>query len=143
MGGCVCFDYQSGVIMHYKIKSCCKGYYGQNILNVTAYISRIRLRNILDDLTGRVVRVSGWGRTSDSKYKFLIILNFNLKNCTYQIDCFKGGRYPWPVENFVVTVNTLYLCQDMQSVRAVQGGMAVLYEPTNWRYNIYIKNIIL
>jgi len=136
MGGCVCFDYQSGVIMHYKIKSCCKGYYGQNILNVTAYISPIRLRNIAGDLSCVRARVSGWGKTSDSKYSFLIVLYVILKNFTYQIDCFKGGRYSWLSENFVVTVNTFYLCYDMQNLRAVQGCIAVLYEPANWCYNM-------
>jgi hypothetical protein len=43
-----------------------------------------------------------------------------------------------PSEIFVVTVNTFYLHYDMQSVRTVQGCMAVLYEPANWCY-IYIK----
>jgi len=64
--------------------------YGKNFSNVSDFISPIRLRNVPGDLTGVVARVSGWGRTSDSKYNFLIILYFNLKICTYQIDCFKG-----------------------------------------------------
>jgi hypothetical protein len=36
------------------------------ILNVSAYIRRVRLRNIAGDLAGARVRVSGWGKTSDS-----------------------------------------------------------------------------
>jgi len=32
----------------------------------TTYISPIRLRNVAGDLTGQVLRVSGWGLTSDS-----------------------------------------------------------------------------
>jgi len=55
---------------------------------------------------------------------------------------FQGRRNSWDAENGVVTVNTLYLWYDMQSVRAVQGCMAVLCEPAKWRYNLYIKNII-
>jgi hypothetical protein len=73
---CLCVD------MHYKIKSSCKRNYGKIISNVSAYISPIRLRNIEGDLAGERVRVSGWGRYSDSKYNFLIILHFDLKNCT-------------------------------------------------------------
>ena len=69
-------------------------------MNITAYISPIRLRNIAGDLAGVRARVSGWGKTSDSKYKFIIILYFNLKNFTYQIDCFKGGRYSWIFRKF-------------------------------------------
>jgi len=42
-------------------------------LNVSAYISPIRLNIVPGDLAGASVRVSGWGRTSDSKYNFLII----------------------------------------------------------------------
>jgi hypothetical protein len=76
--------------MHYKIKSCWKRNYGKIISNVSAFISPIRLRNVPGDLAGRTARVSGWGRTSDSKYSFIIILHFNLKNCTYQNDRFKG-----------------------------------------------------
>ena len=64
--------------------------YGKIISNVSDFLSPIRLRNIPGTLAGVVARVSGWGRTSDRKYKFLIILYFNLKNCTYQIGCFKG-----------------------------------------------------
>jgi len=37
----------------------------------------------------------------------------------------------------MVTPNIFYLFNDMQSVRAVQGCMAVLYEPANWCY-VYI-----
>jgi len=48
--------------------------YGKIISNVSAYISPIRLLNTEDDLADEVARVSGWGRTSDSKYNFLIIL---------------------------------------------------------------------
>jgi len=58
--------------------------------NVLDYISPIRLRSIPGDLAGETVRVSGWGITSDSKYNFLIISHFDLKNCTYQNSCFKG-----------------------------------------------------
>jgi len=64
--------------------------YGKIISNVSDFISPIRLLNTEDYLAGEVARVSGWGRTSDSKYNFLIILYFNLNNCTYQIDWFKG-----------------------------------------------------
>ena len=48
-------------------------------MNITAYISPIRLRNIAGDLSGVRARVSGWGKTSDSKYNFLIISHFYLK----------------------------------------------------------------
>ena len=58
--------------------------------NVSDYINPIRLRSIPGDLAGVVASASGWGITSDGKYKFLIILYFNFKNYTYQIDCFKG-----------------------------------------------------
>jgi len=64
--------------------------YSKLLSNISDYIRPIRLCNIPGTLAGTVARVSGWGRTSDSKYSFLIILHFNLKNCTYQIDCFKG-----------------------------------------------------
>jgi len=70
--------------------SCCKRNYSKIISNISAYISPIRLGNIAGDLAGEITRVSGWGKTSDSKYSFLIVLQFNLKNCTYQNDCFKG-----------------------------------------------------
>jgi len=76
--------------MHYKFKSCCKIYYSKITSNISAYISPVRLRNTAGDLAGARVRVSGWGLTSDSKYNYLIVLPFNLKNCTYQNDCFKG-----------------------------------------------------
>ena len=58
--------------------------------NISAYISPIRLRNIAGDLAGSRVRVSGWGKTSDSKYNFLVISHFKFINCTYQNGCFKG-----------------------------------------------------
>ena len=87
---CVCFYLSVCVGMHYKIKSGCKINYGKIISIISAYISTIRLRNIAGDLAGERVRVSGWGKTSDSKYNFLIILQFNFKNCTYQNDWFKG-----------------------------------------------------
>jgi hypothetical protein len=76
--------------MHYKIKSCWKRNYGKIISKVSAYISPIRLRNIAGDLGGERVRVSGWGKTSDSRSNFLSILYFNLKNFTYLNECFKG-----------------------------------------------------
>jgi len=54
------------------------------------------------------------------------------------------GKNLWPSENFVVTVYNFYLYYDMQSVRIVQGCMAVLYEPANWCFIfIYIKKKIL
>ena len=62
----------------------------KTISNVSAYISPIRLRSIPGDLAGAGVRVSGWGKTSDSKYNFLIVLHINFKNSTCQNDCFKG-----------------------------------------------------
>ena len=49
------------------------------ISNISVYILPIRLSNIAGDLAGARVRVSGWSVTSDSKYKFPIILHFNLK----------------------------------------------------------------
>jgi hypothetical protein len=60
------------VSMHYKIKSHFKRNYGK-ILNISAYISPIRLRNVAGELAGTRLRVSGWGRTSDSEYNRLII----------------------------------------------------------------------
>ena len=48
--------------------------YGKIISNVSDFLSPIRLRNIPGTLAGVVARVSGWGRTSDSKYNFIIIL---------------------------------------------------------------------
>jgi hypothetical protein len=83
--------------------------------NVSAYISPIRLRNIAGDLAGARVRVSGWGKTSDSKYNFLVISHFMFNNCTYQNGCFKGKklRKLETLENVVVTVNTFYLHYDM------------------------------
>jgi len=64
--------------------------YGKIISNVSANRSPIRLCPQPSLPAGVVARVSGWGRTSDGKYNFLIILYFNLKICTYQTDCFKG-----------------------------------------------------
>jgi hypothetical protein len=78
------------VSMHYKIKRCCKRNYGKIILNVTAYISPIRLRNIAGDLAGERVRVSGWDKTSDSKYNILINLYFNFKIAHIRITVSKG-----------------------------------------------------
>jgi len=86
---CVCVSIFLCVGVHYKIK-CCKTSNGLIILNVTAYISPIRLRNVAGDLAGERVRVSGWGKTTDSKYNFLTILQFNFKNCAHHNDCFKG-----------------------------------------------------
>jgi hypothetical protein len=37
------------------------------VLNISAYISPIRLRNVAGDLSGARLRVSGWGKTSDGK----------------------------------------------------------------------------
>jgi len=87
---CVCVCVYLCVGMHYKIESFCKRNDGKLDSNVSVYINPIRVRNIPGDLAGASVRASGWGRTSDSKYSFLIVLLFNLKNCTYQSDCFKG-----------------------------------------------------
>ena len=53
--------------MHYKIKRCWRRNYSKIISNVSAYISPIRLRYVAGDLAGERVRVSGWGKTSDSK----------------------------------------------------------------------------
>ena len=126
---CVCLC----VSNHSKTKSCWKRNYGKIISNVSANRSPIRLRNVPGTLAGVRARVSGWGRTSDSKYKFLIISHFNFKNCTFQNDCFKGGKKSWFSENFMVTANIFYLYYDMQSVSAVQSCMAVLYdEPAKW-----------
>jgi len=63
--------------------------YGNIMSNVSAFISSVKLQIILGDLAGRSVRISGWGKISDSKYNFLIISHFKLKNCTYQNCCFK------------------------------------------------------
>jgi hypothetical protein len=76
---CVCVCVYLCVGMHYKIKSFCKRNYSKIISNVSVYINPIRLRDIPGDLTGASVRASGWGKTSDSKYSFLIVLLFNLK----------------------------------------------------------------
>jgi starvation-inducible outer membrane lipoprotein len=121
------------VSTHYKIKSCCKRNYGKIISNVSAYISPIRLRTVAGTLAGERVRVSGWGRTSDSKYNFLIILYFNFKIAHIRLTVSKG-RNLWPSEYSVFAVNTCSLYYDMQSVRTVQTCMAVLCEPVNWCY---------
>jgi hypothetical protein len=77
---CVC-DYMT--VCQYALQNkSCKINYGKIISNVSAYISPIRLRNVAGDLAGERVRVSGWGKTTDSKYNFLIILHFDLKYCT-------------------------------------------------------------
>jgi len=83
---CVCLF----VGTHYKIKVCCKRNYSKIISNISVYVSPIRVRNTTGDLAGARVTVSGWGKTSDSKYSLLIVLQFNVKYCTYQNDCFKG-----------------------------------------------------
>ena len=76
--------------MHYKIKCCCARNFGKIDYNVSVYILPIRLRDIAGDLADESVRVSRWGRTSDSKYNFLIISYLDFKNFTCQNDCFKG-----------------------------------------------------
>jgi hypothetical protein len=86
---CVCASICLGVSLHYKIKRSCIRNSGKIILNVPAYISPIRLRDIAGTLAGARVCVSGWGNTSNSKYNCLIILYFNLRNCTYLNDSFK------------------------------------------------------
>jgi len=116
--------------------------YGKIISNVSDFISPIRLLNTEDYLAGEVARVSGWGRTSDSKYNFLIILYFNLNNCTYQIDWFKGEETHGLQKTLWPLWKIFYLFCVMQNARAVHGCMAVLYQPANWCY-VYIKNIIL
>jgi len=67
---CVCVMCETSCLsvdMHHKMKCCCKRNCSKIILNITAYISPIRLRNTAGDLAGIVVIVSGWGKTSDSK----------------------------------------------------------------------------
>jgi hypothetical protein len=66
--------------MHYEIKSCWRRNYAKIISNISVCISHIRLRNTAGDLAGARVTVSGWGKTSDSKYSFLIISHFDFKN---------------------------------------------------------------
>jgi len=97
---CVCSIYLY-VGMHYKIKSSCKRNDGKIDPNISVYISPIRLRNIAGDLVGARVTVSGWGKTADSKYSFLIVLQFNLENCTYKNDCFKGEETHGVLQNFL------------------------------------------
>jgi hypothetical protein len=87
---CVCVCDCLCVGKHYKIISFCKRNYGKIISNVSAFISPIRLRNLPGDLLGVRARVSGWGRISDSKYIFIIIVHFNLKNCSFQNESFSG-----------------------------------------------------
>jgi len=60
--------------------------------NVSDYISPVKLHIILGDLAGASVRVSGWGKTSDSKYNVLIISQIKFKNHTYQNGCFRGKK---------------------------------------------------
>jgi hypothetical protein len=62
---------------------------GKIILNVSAYISPIRIRDVAGNLVGEILRASGWGRTSDSKYNCLTVLYFDMKYCTYRNECFK------------------------------------------------------
>jgi hypothetical protein len=81
--------------MHYKIKRCIR-VCGKMVLNISAYISPIRLRNTAGDLAGARLRVSGWGRTSDSKYNCLIILYFNFGNCAYPSDSSKEEESQGP-----------------------------------------------
>jgi hypothetical protein len=50
----------------YKIVSFREQSFGKIIWNVAACIQPIRLRYIEGCLDGKPVRVSGWGRTSDS-----------------------------------------------------------------------------
>jgi hypothetical protein len=59
--------------MNYKIKRRMR-ICGKIVLNISAYISPIRLRNVAGDLAGARLRASGWGKTSDGKYNCLIIL---------------------------------------------------------------------
>ena len=54
---------------------------------VAAYIQPIRLRYIEEDLTGKILRFSGWGDTSEGLKNFLMILQFNLKTYTDQKNC--------------------------------------------------------
>ena len=86
---CVCVCVCLCGSMHYKTKSFWKRNYSKIISNISVYMSPIRLRYIAYFCAPDCARVSGWGRTSDSKYNFLIILQLNLKNCTYQNDCFE------------------------------------------------------
>ena len=64
---CLCVTICLFVGMQYRIKSYCKRNYRKIILNISAYISPIRLQSVSGDLAGESVRVSGWGKTSDSK----------------------------------------------------------------------------
>jgi hypothetical protein len=107
--------------MHHKIKSCFKRNYSKIMFNISAYISPVRLRNIAGDFAGLRVRVSGWGKTSDSKYSFLIILHFNLKNCTYQNACFKGEETHGVQKNSVHSEYLLFIqwhaeCRDFARI---------------------------
>jgi hypothetical protein len=73
--------------------NCCKRNVSNIMSHVSDFIRPIRLHILLGDLAGATVRVSGWGKTSDSKYKFLIILYFKLKNLTLQNGCFKAKKF--------------------------------------------------
>jgi len=108
--------------------------YGKNFSNVSDFISPIRLRNVPGDLTGVVARVSGWGRTSDSKYNFLIILYFNLKICTYQIDCFKGEE----THGLQKTLWSLWITS-IYSIIAECKGCPRLYGSVTWSNNLVLK----
>jgi len=88
---CVCLSFCLSVCRYaLQNQKILKRNYGKIISNISANRGPVRLRPAPNIGGGVVARVSGWGRTSDGKYNFLIILYFNLKNCTYQIDCFKG-----------------------------------------------------
>jgi len=87
---CVCVRLSVCVSVCVRKSKVLKRNYGKIISNISANRSPVRLRPAPNIVGGVTVRLSGWGRTSDGKYSFLIILHFNLKNCTYQIDCFKG-----------------------------------------------------
>ena len=87
--------------------------------NVSDYVSSVKLHIILGDLSGAGVRVSGWGKTSDSKYNFLIISHFKLKQLNISEWLFQRERNLWPSETFVVTGNNFYLYYDIQSVKSL------------------------
>ena len=87
---CVCVRLSVCVSVCVRKSKVLKRNYGKIISNVSANRSPVRLRPAPIIGGGVTARLSGWGRTSDGKYSFLIILYFNLKNCTYQIDSFKG-----------------------------------------------------
>ena len=93
--------------------------YGNIMSNVSDYISPVKLQIILGDLAGRSVRISGWGKISDSKYNFLIISHFKLKQLNISEWLFQRERNLWPSETFVVTGNNFYLYYDIQSVKSL------------------------